>query len=170
MHVAKAHAFEQDKAQVKSKLARSERAALNPSEVGYFLDVLQGRLKQAGVGRVVGGGFDRVVLDLSGTVDFEEARSGMERRSCRRLSAVAAILREYRKALISVRVSAIGNNRHAWLLAQLRARKLANCLVRAGVSAKRIVIVAFKSTDSGSASAGPVHVEIQIEPIVHRRG
>lgn len=171
VHTIKAHAFEQDKLRVKRKLAKDSRNVLEPGAVGYYLDVLQGRLKQISAeGTVVGGGFDRIVLDLSQRVNFVSGKSTIEQGGCNRLAPLARIFREYRKTLISVRVSAADDAAAALHLAQTRARAVAACFTAAGISAKRIVVVGLPATapKSKSRSQARVHVEVQIEPIVRR--
>ncbi|HET8941393.1 MAG TPA: OmpA family protein [Rudaea sp.] len=171
LHTVDAHAFEQDKLRVKRKLANGSRNALEPGEVGYYLDVLQGRLKQtSAAGTVVGGGFDRIVLDLSQGVNFVAGTGTIAQGGCNRLAPLARIFLEYRKTLISVRVSAADDVAAALQLAQTRARSVAACFTAAGISAKRIVVVGLPATapKSKRRSQARVHVEVQIEPIVRR--
>ncbi|MEO6690505.1 MAG: hypothetical protein ABIS07_08830, partial [Dokdonella sp.] len=66
--------FEEGKRKIKAALAKNPAAALPPEDVGYYIDVLQGRLKQiAGtqVGMVVGRQGNDVILDVSSRLDFE---------------------------------------------------------------------------------------------------
>lgn len=159
VQTVQAQVFEQDKNRVKRALAADSRNTLAPGNVGYYLDVLNGRMRQvAGADVVIGRGFDRVVLDLSARVKFAAGGKRLLGNSCHRLGPIADVILEYRKTLVSIRVGAHADNADAAALALARARSVAACLTADGVSARRIVVTA--------ATDAHVRVEMQIEPIV----
>lgn len=167
IHTAKSHRFEQDKTLLKGKLANSQRDSLLPGEVGYYLDVLQGRIKQTmGPGIVLGRGYDRIVLDLSRLISFGPGQSSMDRASRQSLALLIPVLREYRKTLVSLRIRAEDGSRSARQLAHSRARAVARFLVESGLQQQRILISDLTPSQAEPTSPPNVHVEMQLEPIV----
>ena len=135
--------------------------ALPPREVGYYLDVLQGRLQQrldpaTTIGRERGS----IVLDLSRRFSFapDNAQLGDADRAL--LLPLARVLDEYRAVLVSVRVSADGNGVTADKLAQQRANGILRVLTDFGVAANRMVVV----TPSAAPRDGNTRVEIALAP------
>ena len=164
--VLDSRSYEQDKNRIKQALANNSSDALAPAEVGYYMDVLQGRLKQV-TGKSIGIGRkgDRIVLDLSGGVAFESGSAQINAGIHQILTSLSKVLVEYRMTMVSVQVRSDDAGAHAINpgLAEQRALAIAHDLADAGVAVKRIVI----------ASVGPEHrmrVEMQLEPIVRAAG
>ncbi len=157
--------YEQEKRRIRQTLGKNDREALAASEVGYYLDVLQGRLRQvAGRNVVVTRKGERLVLDLSRQVSFEPTGSQLGPGTRESMAALNKVLVEYRNVLVSVRVSpvdaaSLSNPR----LAEQRALSLARQFADAGVANKRIVVAGVPAKP-GRASA--TRVELQLEPIV----
>ena len=157
--------YEQDRSRIKQTLAKNERDALPAADVGYYLDVLQGRLRQI-VGKdvsVMRQG-NRIALDLSRRVGFEPAGPQLGPGTPEFLAPLCKVLVEYRMVLVSIRVSplddaSIANPR----LADQRALALARQLADAGVANKRIVIA---GTGGRSSSTARFRVELQLDPII----
>jgi len=164
IRVAKSQQFEQDKTRLKRSLARTSRDALAPREVGYYLDILQGRIRQVmGPGIVLGRGYDRIVLDLSNLVSFDNAGSGLDKEDRQSLSLLVPVLREYAKTLISIKVRASDRGSAAAALARTQAGAVARFLSDSGLPAKRILVSEMTPQDAN------VRVEMQLEPIVRIR-
>ena len=164
--VLDSRSYEQDKNRIKQALANNSSDALAPAEVGYYIDVLQGRLKQV-TGKSIGIGRkgDRIVLDLSGGVAFESGSAQINAGIHQILTSLSKVLVEYRMTMVSVQVRSDDAGAHAINpgLAEQRALAIAHDLADAGVAVKRIVI----------AGVGPEHrmrVEMQLEPIVRAAG
>ena len=156
--------LERDRGRVRQALAAADREALATADVGYYLDVLQGRLRQlAGTRAIVARHGQHLSLDLSRAVAFEPAGPHPGPGADAMLAPLGKLLAEYRQVLATVRVSAAdaasGNDPH---LAQARAVAVAQALADAGVAKGRIVVV---GTTGARAGAGP-RVEVQLDPVV----
>lgn len=158
--------YDQDRARIKQNLARSERDSLPPTDIGYTMDVLQGRLRQV-IGRalaVVRQG-DRLVVDLSDQVAFTPGAVQIDPAGRQILDPLCRVLVEYRMTLvsISVRSEIVRNDPDP------RALSLARFLIGAGVPSKRIVVLSPGASHlpvGSTVPGGRVRIELQIEPIV----
>ena len=168
--------YEQDKNRIKLALAKNSRNSLASSEVGYYMDVLQGRLKQvAGKSIGVGRQGDRIVLDLSGRLAFESGSAQITPDIREILTPLSKVLVEYWKTLVSVQVRADDSDAQAINppLAEQRALAVAHYLAEAGVADKRIVIAGSGLNRPPAANVSPenrAHVELRFEPIVRAAG
>jgi outer membrane protein OmpA-like peptidoglycan-associated protein len=154
---------ERDRARIRAALGKADADALAAADVGYYLDVLLGRLRQ-GVGargRVVRRG-DALVLDLSSPVRFVPGGAQLGPGSDTSLAPLARLLGEYEHLLVAVRVRPDGATAEDASLAQQRAVTLAKALAAAGIERKRIVVF---GTAPGRA-AGGARVEVLLEPVV----
>jgi outer membrane protein OmpA-like peptidoglycan-associated protein len=156
--------LERDRARVRQMLARNDADALPAADVGYTLDVLQGRLRQlAGTRSTVARRGQRLVLDLSRTVAFEPAKAQPGPKAGAMLAPLGKLLADYPQVLVTIRVdpadAASGNDPK---LALSRAVAVAQALADAGVRKQRIVVV---GTTGARVGAGP-RVEVQLDPVV----
>lgn len=137
------------KQRVKHGLAGQAGAAMAAGDVGYYLDVLQGRLLQDARGRVrVSRRGNSLVLGIDSGGEIEG------------LATVARVLVEYRKLVVVVRVAA-GENMPG------RAASVARRLAGAGVSKARIAIsLPAPAAVDGAPEVAASAVELQLEPIV----
>ena len=164
--VSESRSYEQEKIRSKLALSKNSRDSLASSEVGYYMDVLQGRLKQvAGKSMGIARHGDRIVIDLSDRAGFEPGSAQIKPGIREILTPLSKVLVEYRKTLLSVRVRADDTGAHAsnQQLAEQRALALAHYLSDLGVSDKRIVT-------GGVGSENRVRVELQVEPVVRVPG
>ena len=168
--------YEQDKNRTKLALATNSRDSLASSEVGYYMDVLQGRLKQV-AGKLVGIGRkgDRIVLSLPGRSGFESSNTEINPSIREALAPLSKVLVEYRMTLVSVRIRADDSGPQGInpQLAEQRALAVAGYLTEAGVSGKRIVIAGSGLSRPPAANSGPetrARIELQLEPIVRAAG
>lgn len=165
------HPYAADAAGARQALAKNTRDTLPPAEVGYYMDVLHGRLKQLtgssiGVGRQV----NIIVIVLTGA-GFEQGSSQFNPALRDTLARLSTVFVEYRKTTIAVRVrgddsGAQGSNPQ---LAEQRRIAVADFLAAAGVSDKRIVIAGAAPSRAPAArarAANPLRVELRLEPIV----
>jgi outer membrane protein OmpA-like peptidoglycan-associated protein len=162
--------YERDKDRIKQALVR-DSDSLAPTEVGYYMDVLQGRLKQLADKRMaVARHDDRIVLAL--TLSFESGGARIDSGSTEILTPLSRVLVEYRMTLVSVHIGADDDSAAGRpQLAEQRARVVAQHLVDAGVRRKRIVIAGAGVSRSPLASLeNSTHVELQVEPIVRSIG
>lgn len=162
----------QDANRIKLALARNSRDSLESADVGYYMDVLQGRLKQIG-GRDFGVGRqgDYVVLDMSFQPGFEKGSAQLDSSVRDVLMPLSKVLVEFRMTLVSVQIRAddTGVQPIRTGLAERRAQALARALVEAGVSGKRVVIAGLYTSgqaETNSQTEGRLRVEMRLEPIV----
>lgn len=137
--------------------------SLAPADVGYYMDVLQGRLRQAvGKGVAVGRQGNRIVLDLTSRIAFGPGGIQLGAGDHAIIASLARVLVEYRMTELSVRVRAADPATHAIdpRLSQQRAQAIGNDLAGAGVAPGRIAV-------AGVGADKRVQVVLSIEPIVH---
>jgi outer membrane protein OmpA-like peptidoglycan-associated protein len=167
-HVTDPSGYEQEKARIKRTLAGSDRDSLAPSEVGYYMDVLLGRLKQnAGKGVSITRQRDSIVVSASVRGGFGPGADQIAPGLRDILAPLARTLLEYRKTVASVRIAndAGGDPR----LADQRASAVARYLISNGIAGKRILIAGSgvnRVSASKPATGNDVRVDIQIEPAV----
>lgn len=164
--------YEQGKNRIKLALAKNAHDSLAPSEVGYYMDVLQGSLKQvAGKSVTIGRQGDSIVLDLSFNLSFESASAQINPAVREILMPLSKVLMEYRMTLVSVHACADDSGEQTInpRLAELRALTVAHYLASVGVVEKRIVIAAPDLDRAPATTANPenrTHVELHLEPVV----
>jgi outer membrane protein OmpA-like peptidoglycan-associated protein len=137
----------------------AKKEGMPATEVGYYLDVLQGRLQQmldpvVIVGRQPGS----LVLDLSRRLGFAAQSAQIDDADRALLQPLAKVLEEYRLALVMVRVSTDDDAPDSRKLAQRRASAIAQVLIDAGVAAARVVSVV------PDGMARDAHAEIVLAP------
>jgi len=166
--------YQQDRSRIRRTLANSENDSLAPSEVGYYMDVLLGRLRQITGGNVaVRRRSDGIVLELSVRGGFA-AGSQIEPTLREILAPLAKTILEYRKTLVSVGVRAGGGDSPQ--LSDQRASAVAHYLVERGIAGKRILTSSVGGNKGAhvptakGVTAEPAHVELLIEPIVRAAG
>ena len=174
--VLEQRSYEQDKDHIKLALAKNSRDSLASSDVGYYLDVLQGRLKQVADKSI---GIDRqgdsIVIDFSFELGFESGSAQTNPGIREILTPLAKVLVEYRMTLVSVQARADESGQQAGnpRLAQQRALAVAHYLKTVGVAGKRIVIAGYGVDQAPATSLSPenrTHVKLQLEPIVRDTG
>jgi outer membrane protein OmpA-like peptidoglycan-associated protein len=170
--------FEEGKRRIKNALAKDPAAALPPDDVGYYIDVLQGRLKQVAgtqVGMVVGRQDNDVILDLSSRLDFDAGSARITPGIREMLAAIVKVLAEYRMLLVTVNASpndvgdAAADGAPDIRLAEQRGLAVARHLAGTGVAASRIVVAGSSPARPSETSTLPetrTHLEIHLEPIV----
>lgn len=166
--------YMQEKKRIKQELAKNSRDSLSSAEVGYYLDVLQGRLKQitsknadAGVGRKS----NVIVVILSRRTGFESNNNQISSGIREILAPLSSVLVEYRMMLVTVKIVAESSGPRASnpVLSEQRAQAVARYLLDAGVSNKRIMVIASSQINSSTATAavgGRENITLQLEPIV----
>jgi outer membrane protein OmpA-like peptidoglycan-associated protein len=155
--------YERDRGRVRQALGRADADALLAGDVGYYLDTLQGRLRQvAGPGGRVGKRARGLALDASTIVRFVPAGPELGPGAADALAPIARLLGEYDRLLLAVRVNPDDGSAAAARLAQERAAAVADVLAKAGIPRKRIVLF---GTTAGPPGAG-ARVEVVLEPIV----
>jgi outer membrane protein OmpA-like peptidoglycan-associated protein len=153
-----------EKGTVNAPPAKDRNDLLAAAEVGYYIDVLQGRLQQSlDPGIIVSRDGQSIVLDLSRRLTFADAdAAALDDASRDKLAQVARVLTEYHSTVVLVRVNASDEERASLMLAGQRAQAVVRCLVQSGVSEKRIAI-AVPSVDP---RAHQPYVEVRLDPLV----
>ncbi len=178
---------EQDMDRIKQALAKNHHDSLTPVEVGYYMDVLQGRLNQVAGKQVdIRRQGDSIVLDLSSGVDFGSDNVQTESGTSDILTLISKVLVDYRMVLVSIYVSPDDSVASALSppLAEQRALAVAKILATTdiakkgaaatgvaatGVAGKRIVITRIAPVPAQTADASKktsVRIEFQLDPIV----
>ncbi len=158
---------ERDRARVLQALAQGDGDAMAASDVGYTLDVLQGRLRQvAGSRATVTRRGQRIAVDLSRAIAFAPAKPQPGPGADAVLGPLGKLLADYGQVLVTVRVdpadaAADSDPR----LAQARALALAQAFADAGVAKRRIVVVGT----TGARKADGPRIEVQLDPIVRAK-
>jgi outer membrane protein OmpA-like peptidoglycan-associated protein len=140
--------------------AATNKEGVPAGEAGYFLDVLQGRMRQAlDPAVIVRRERGSIVLDLSHRIGFgDEARLDDAGRAV--LLSLSKVLGEYRAALVTVRVDVQGDGEIARKLAQQRENAIVRVLIDSGISAARIAA----AVPDTAARNGNLHIEILLAP------
>lgn len=150
--------------------AYGSREALSPAEVGYYMDVLQGRLKQVPGGKL---GIARrrnvIALVLPDAFDADSARLNGSAHAI--FVQLTKVLVEYRKSTVTVRVGRDESKTAPGpaLLASLRATALADELRLAGVGSRRIIVATAPASVAAKGKTAPVkraRLELLLAPIV----
>lgn len=139
--------------------------AIAAEDVGYYLDVLQGRLRQASSGTLTpqrrG---NRIVLDVSHDVAFATGSAEVDAGYAERLAPLAKVLAEYRSTTIGVQVQAEAGDATNQTMAEQRSHAVMKCLIQAGVAATRVSSISASGSPAEGSTAA--HVELVLEPIV----
>jgi len=169
--------YAQDKEHARIALAKKSSDTLAQADLGYYMDVLQGRLRQAVAAHAQISRHDAsIVVSLSGRCEFAPGRVQPDADARSILDAAATVLREYRKTLVTVQVFAAAADASASDVQLLRrcAVASANALAGAGLAAKRIVVpgVALANLPPlpNDALAQPARFELAIEPVADATG
>jgi outer membrane protein OmpA-like peptidoglycan-associated protein len=161
--VADSGSYENKKKHIRQELGKNPSDALAPADVGYYLDVLQGRLKQiVGKNLAVERHGDRITLQFS-HVDFDAGSAQINPSMRDTLAPVSGVLSEYRKTLVSVKLRSKepGTPANPGITAK-RAQAVAHYLATSGIVARRIVVTG----SPGAPAETPEQLELELEPIV----
>jgi outer membrane protein OmpA-like peptidoglycan-associated protein len=167
--------FGQEKARRKLELGAEENSSVGAGEVGYYLDVLLGRLKQRlGPDTSVVRQDQRIVVRLPASAGFPIGGAGLTPALRTKMAALSQVLIEYRRVLVAVYVradaSVIGASNPR--LAELRAQVLAAYLGGAGIDPRRVLLAPPAAPRPGAAppgAAGNGRIEIELEPVLRPR-
>jgi outer membrane protein OmpA-like peptidoglycan-associated protein len=155
--------------------AASGATRLGRDEVGYYMDVQQARLQQVGQNRVsVQRQAYQLVVTLMDGPCFEVGSSRLTPDAADTLTALAAILADYRMTLVSVHghTDASGDEAFNQPLSEQRALAVAEFLLDRGVSRERLVAIGHgqsrpvASNDTSEGRARNRRIELQLDPIV----
>lgn len=137
-----------------------DKQGVSAGEVGYFLDVLQGRLQQQlAAGVIIARESSGIVLDFSRRFGFFAATAQVDDAGRSLLMPLAKILDEYRAARVSVFVSAEDDTLDARKLAEARANAVIRVLTDAGIARARAAARVADTTRDDD-----IHVEIVLTP------
>jgi outer membrane protein OmpA-like peptidoglycan-associated protein len=143
---------------------KNSAEALAPADVGYYMDVLQGRLRQV-TGIDIVRREDRVVVAISGSFDLAAGHAQADAGLRPVLADLAKVLAEYRKTQVSVHPRGA---EAADPLAQRCVIAAAHLLTAAGVTAKRVSVGGASASGALPANAPAtfaVALEFVIEPV-----
>jgi len=163
--------FGQEKARRKLELSAEEANSVGASEVGYYLDVLLGRLKQRmGPGAQVMRQDQRIVVLLPPEANFPVGETALPQALRAQLAPLSQVLVEYRRVLVSVYVrpdaSVVGASNPR--LSEQRATVVAAYLGGAGIDPRRVLLAPPAAPRPGTA-LGRNRIEIELEPVMRPR-
>ena len=163
--------FGQEKARRKLELSADERNSVGAAEVGYYLDVLLGRLKQRlGADTSVLRQGQRIVVLLPTGANFPVGETALPPALRAKLGPLSQVLVEYRRVLVSVYVrpdgSVVGASNPR--LAEQRAKVVAAYLGGAGIDPRRVLLAPPAAPRPGTA-LGRNRIEIELEPVLKPR-
>jgi len=168
---AEAPTYAQDADKARATLAKKSGEGLTPDKVGYYMDVLQARLRQAVAPQVqISRKQASIVMSLSGGCEVGSGRMQPDAASRDVFGASAGVLKEYRKTLVTV----LAHDADAGTVASdpqlLHRCALATALQlsAAGLNAKHIVVPGASTAATSSPEAGSaqrVRYELTIDPI-----
>lgn len=151
------------------KPAQKYADALAPAEVGYYMDVLLGRLRQV-PGVECKRREDHVLVLFAGGFDMTTGHVQADADMRATLTALAQVLTEYRKTLVTVQVQPIEPaDPLDPQLAQRCALATAHLLATAGLTSKRVAVATAEPNGALPAnvqSSGPVRLELMIAPLI----
>lgn len=164
--------FSQEKARRKLELAGDERNTVGAGEVGYYLDVLLGKLKQ-GLGSDTGmtRRGQHIVIVLPASAAFPVGGTQLPAGLRAKLAPLARTLVEYRRVLVSVYVRADASviGAHNPRLAEQRAQVIAAYLGGAGIDPRRVLLAPpppGRPALANPGTAGRSRIEIILEPVL----
>jgi outer membrane protein OmpA-like peptidoglycan-associated protein len=138
-----------------------ESEGIERSQVGYYFDTLQGRLRQLVDPAIVVTHTDgHITVDVTRRVHFESDDAALPAVECNALTPIAKALVEYRMTRIVADVSATGIDDAALKSAKTRAAAITQCLAGAGIASRRL------SSRQVAMSSPEPRTVLRIEPIV----
>ncbi len=141
--------------------AAAASEGIERSQVGYYFDTLQGRLRQlVDPSIIVTHNDGHISVDVTRRVHFESDDATLPARECSALTPVAKALIEYRMTRIVADVSATGADEAALKSARTRAAAVTQCLANAGVAAHRL------SARQVAMTSDEQRTVLRIEPII----
>lgn len=164
--VLDSHNPDSDRDRIKKSLANEDRDALAPADVGYYMDVLLGRLKQvAGRNFAITRRGDRIEVELPGDAAFDAGSARIGVPAHQAISTLSNVLTEYRMTLVTVRIPADDAATRATApgLSAQRAQAIARDLADAGIAIRRIVV-------ADPTPERRARIALLIEPIVRTSG
>lgn len=154
---------------------KTGEGTLPTDRIGYFMDVHEGRLRQALTGtpirmQRVG---DRLLLTIPGRLSFETDSTEVLEAARPVLGDIAAVLVEFDKTLVSVfgHTDDRGDAAYNQSLSERRALAVARFLAQQGVARERLAGIGYGQRrpafedDSEKARTANRRIEILIEPI-----
>lgn len=152
--------------------------ALAPADAGYYMDVLDARLRQDLADRQLAVTRDDqgIVMVLSGLNAFRTGGTTPSDTARRTVTALAEILTEFELALVTIHghTDRIGDPDFNQWLSEQRAAALAQVLIDEGVAVSRLIAVGHGETMAMVKEGHPGgryldrRMEIHLEPLVRR--
>jgi hypothetical protein len=147
--------------------ARATVDGLAPDEVGYYLDVMHGRLKQlagSSVGMERRG--ERIVILATAQFDASTGKLELDAAHSRPFAGIAKVLMEYRKTRVSVQASNVDGKAAPDTATRAACEQaLLHYLEGAGVAAEQLSGMTNARGDSASG-AKSAYFAITIDPVL----
>jgi len=145
--------------------AKPVAEGLAPEDVGYYMDVMQGRLKQT-VGNSVGvtRSGNRIVITSSAQFDASTGKAELDVAQSRPFAGIAKVLKEYNNTRVTLRTRSIDGAIAPDSAARAACEQaLLRYFTGAGVAADQLNAVAGAHGDNPS-TVKSAYFEIDIEP------
>jgi outer membrane protein OmpA-like peptidoglycan-associated protein len=157
-----------DKPASRRPLPSGVHETLAPSEVGYYMDVLQGRLSQLlGVDARIQRRGDDIGVAILYAAGFEPGTARVSATGRAQLKPLAEALATFRLTLLAVHVRGDDAGAASAPLGSQRTAAVARYLTDSGVAAKRVVSGsgAVNRLPVVDASPGGVRLEVELTPL-----
>ena len=169
VHIVDAATVELETQRVAAALGRSRHESIAAPDVGYYLDVLQGRLQQA-VGEHVDVRRDgqAVSLEILGRVMSDTDGSRLDSVTQDILTKFGRVLVEYHATVVNVRVLDANAKDIDPVSVAPTAVAVVRRLVQEGAAATHLLLVARDSTRAGKsqpAASTDICIALKIQPI-----
>lgn len=147
--------------------ARAPLDGLDPDEVGYYLDVMHGRLKQvAGSSVSIERRGERIAITATAQLDASTGRLELDAAHSRPFAGIAKVLMEYRKTRVSVQASNVGGKATPDGAARAACEQaLLHYFEGAGVAAEQLTGLSNARADSASGATS-AYFAITIVPVL----
>lgn len=147
-------------------IAKAAVDALAPEEVGYYMDVMQGRLKQTtgnSVGLVRNG--NRIVITAIAQLDASTGKPELDVAHSRPFAGIAKVLMEYRKTRLAIRATNVdGAAPPDPAVKAICEQALLHYFEGAGVAADQLSAASAARGETTAATSA--YFELNIEPLL----
>jgi outer membrane protein OmpA-like peptidoglycan-associated protein len=147
-----------------TKIAKTKKdvpaEGLEAAQVGYYLDVLQGRLRQlADPNLPITRSGEKITLELTAHLHFAADNPQLPQADCDGMAPLVKVLVEYRMTRLTLKVNSEDSDAPKGKATKSRAAAIAKCLTRSGIAENRLIA-------TGVAGQSHASTMLEVEAIV----